>query len=296
MNHTAQNIMTFAIDQDGHVVHVDEVLNGSTCGCSCPSCHSALIAKNEGKERAHHFAHDGRIEEHSCSETALHFAAKQIITNKKRMLLPAAMIWEEGGEEKIIEFNDVILEHRLEAVVDDGNHIVVDCFGTYGNESMIIEIAVHHEVDLFKLKKIRALNIPSIEISLADIAENPWDWENLTHEVLFSAFRRKWLWQPEPTAEPPIEPPLLSNQLAGHIGLKEWIFDIGGSWVWVRELPYGNMKVFHRPSDYARKVVEPICRNRGFWNKQFKSWIVFDKFKDEILRCLAESGRQLNKL
>lgn len=295
MSHTQQYIMTFAIGHDGRVVHVNEVSNGAKCGCSCPSCHSPLIAKNEGGERAHHFAHDGRLEEHSCSETALHFAAKQIVADKMRVLLPGAPIWEENKEERIVELNEVILEHRLEDTTDEGNLVVVDCLGTFGAESLIIEIAVHHQVDLVKLKKLESLNIPSMEISLIDLADKPWDWENLTQEVLFGAYRRKWLWQPEPiTADVAFEQPT-SNLPISFPELKEWTFDVGGTWVWVRELPYGNIKVFHRPSEYARKVVEPICRSRGYWNAKFKSWIVFDKFKVDILRCLNESGRQLNQ-
>lgn len=290
MKHSLQNIMMFAVAQDSRIVHIDEVANGCKCECLCPACHTPLIAKNEGSERTHHFAHDGRMEQHSCSETALHFAAKQIVADNKKILLPEAPIWGDGGG-KIIEFVDVILEHRIDADIEDGKHIVADCLGIYGIETLIIEIAVHHEVDLVKLKKIQSMNISAIEISLADFANKHWDWESLAQEVLFSNQRRKWLWHAE----------IFSHEVKNekeadvpHIGddiKKEWVFDIGGHWVWVKKLPYSNIKIFHRPSAYARSVVEPLCRNRGYWSPKYKCWIVFDQYKDYILKSLSEVGR-----
>lgn len=279
----------FAVAQDGRAVHIDEVSNGAKCGCLCPACKSSLIAKNGGEERAHHFAHDGRVEDNACSETALHFAAKQIVADNKKVLLPSATIWgNEGGS--IINFTEVTLEHRLETDAEDGQHIVADCLGISNHRSMIIEIAVHHEVDLIKLKKIQALNIPSIEISLTDFANKTWDWESLTQEVLFSAQRRKWLWQPETKqAAQVVEEELKSPDI--NTDQNEWVFDIGGHWVWVKKLPYANIKVFHRPSDYVRKIVQPICQNKGYWNPKFNCWVVFDRFKDDILKSLSVSGR-----
>lgn len=283
MSRSLQSIMMFAVAQDGRAVHIDEVSNGAQCICTCPGCHSPLIAKNGGEARAHHFAHDGRIEEHSCSESALHFAAKQILSDYKKVLLPDIPLWGgEGGS--IIEFSEVLLEHRLATHANSGEHIVADCVGVYGPKSIIIEIAVHHQVDLVKSQKLQTLNMPSIEISLTDFAEIAWNWESLTQEVLFSPQRRKWLWQPDTTPIVQVIENDSDNQ-------SEWIFEIGGRWVWVKKLPYGNIKIFHRPNNYVRGIVQPLCQNKGFWNPKFNCWVVFDRFKDDILKCLSESGQ-----
>ncbi|MBO7595741.1 MAG: hypothetical protein J6T70_01690 [Bacteroidales bacterium] len=45
------------------LVHVDEVENGLNCGCICPTCKCALIAK-QGEIRIHHFAH--QCDDDSC--------------------------------------------------------------------------------------------------------------------------------------------------------------------------------------------------------------------------------------
>ena len=51
--------LTWAINQEGDLVHVDEVPNGNDCGCICPHCKSKLCAKNggDGEKMIHHFAH-----------------------------------------------------------------------------------------------------------------------------------------------------------------------------------------------------------------------------------------------
>jgi hypothetical protein len=236
--------MVFAHTENGRVVHVDEVPNGGKCGCLCPACKSPVIAKNGGDERAHHFAHDGRVEDQYCSETALHFAAKQIVADNKKVLLPSpTLLSNEGGT--IVDFSDIYIEHKLSTGTDDHSHIVADCFGITATKSIIVEIAVHHEVDLNKLMKIEYLGIPAIEISLRDFSNISWDWESLTNEVLYSAQRRKWLWQPitdsevEVVAEEIITPAVKTDQ-------SEWVFDIGGCWVWVKKLTYVNFKVFYR--------------------------------------------------
>ena len=285
MNKIPSNIMTFAVSQYGRAVHIDEVSNGAQCGCICPACKSPLIAKNGGEERAHHFAHDGRVENNFCSETALHFAAKQIVADNMTILLPSEAMWGlEGGS--IINFSQVVLEHRLETNLEADHHIVADCFGICASQSIIIEIAVHHEVDQIKLNKLQTLNLPSIEIVLTDFTETSWNWKSLTHEVLFAVQRRKWLWQPEEQVveAAPVNPVTIVDQ-------REWIFDIGGHFVWVKKLPHANIKIFHRPSDYVRKIVQPLCQNKGFWNPKYNCWVVFDKFRDELLKSLSESGK-----
>lgn len=41
--------LTFALDEGGSLVHVDDVSKGMKCGCHCPHCDAPLYAKNAGK-------------------------------------------------------------------------------------------------------------------------------------------------------------------------------------------------------------------------------------------------------
>ena len=57
--------LTFALDEVGPLVHVDDVSKGMMCGCHCPHCDAPLYAKNAGQIREHHFAH---AHGHECEE------------------------------------------------------------------------------------------------------------------------------------------------------------------------------------------------------------------------------------
>ena len=53
--------------RDGSIVTIEDISEserGKKCGCVCPSCGAALIAR-KGEEREHHFAHDPN---HPCDE------------------------------------------------------------------------------------------------------------------------------------------------------------------------------------------------------------------------------------
>lgn len=71
--------LTYAIDSNNRLVHIDEVSTGLQCGCICPACKEPLVAKNNGKFRVHHFAHQFESECTGAYETMLHLLAKERI-------------------------------------------------------------------------------------------------------------------------------------------------------------------------------------------------------------------------
>lgn len=71
--------LTYAINQEGELVHVDSVPNGNECGCKCPACNKPLQAKNEGRIKSHHFAHQQGVDCPTAYETSLHLLAKEKI-------------------------------------------------------------------------------------------------------------------------------------------------------------------------------------------------------------------------
>jgi hypothetical protein len=72
------------------------------------------------------------------------------------------------------------------------------------------------------------------------------------------------------------------------------IFDIvGKGLVETRELPSGDMTVWHPMSAGLRDIVEPICRGRGHWQAEFNNWIVFRQFAEAVLADLEAQGRRL---
>ena len=71
--------LTYALNQEGKLVHVDNVPNGKECGCICPACKKPLQAKNGGQVREHYFAHQPGVDCPTALETTLHFLAKDKI-------------------------------------------------------------------------------------------------------------------------------------------------------------------------------------------------------------------------
>lgn len=71
--------LTYALNHEGVLAHIDSVPKGNNCGCFCPACKKPLQARNAGQIRVHHFAHQPGVDCPTAFETALHLLAKQLI-------------------------------------------------------------------------------------------------------------------------------------------------------------------------------------------------------------------------
>lgn len=144
-----------ALNADGKSVYIDDVPNGKNCNCNCAECGGKLVAKNKGRIKIHHFAHESGNDSIKCSQTALHLLAKEIIANEKRIPIP------RNGQ---IEFykTDFIEQEKFM------NDIIPDLYATCENRPYIVEILVTHEVDEEKLQKIVQHKISGVEVDLSD--------------------------------------------------------------------------------------------------------------------------------
>jgi len=282
--------MSFALLSTGRIVHIDDVPNGARCGCICPQCERSFIAKNGGQERAHHFAHAGGTECEGGNETALHMAAKQIVADHRRVVLPFSLGEINGQEMQFVEFDSVELEYVLKNASTQ-QRIIADCYGTNSEMPFIVEIAVHHRVESEKGAMIASLGLAAIEIDLADLIGKMICWDDLRKAVLFETFRRRWISTPSVQQSVAIvEAATTLVQRAPIPRCREWCFAIGQTWIWVKEFQSGDLRVFHRYDQGVRQVIEPMCRTRGYWNAQYKNWIVFKQFKAELLEQLGKQG------
>lgn len=71
-----QPYLTYAVDSNGKLVHVDDVPKGKACGCFCPNCKGRLLAR-QGEKRKHHFSHLSGTECEHAYESMLHLLAKE---------------------------------------------------------------------------------------------------------------------------------------------------------------------------------------------------------------------------
>ena len=170
--------MIYAL-RDNQIVHISDVESGINCNCRCSACDEPLIAR-KGSKVMHHFAHKSTKNCEYGYQTSLHLAAKDIISknmifsvpelylslkmcNRRELLEPAA----------VLTVYKVILEKRLDTIIPD---ILLET----NIGKIIVEIYVTHEIDNEKKKKIKSLNIPTIEIDLSkfDREISPSDLED----------------------------------------------------------------------------------------------------------------------
>ncbi len=150
MNHYILQALTL----DGKSAYIEDVPNGKNCGCVCAECKGALVAKNKGTIKIHHFAHASGNDSIKCSQTALHLLAKQIVMEEKR--IPA---FREGKIE-FVQVNTVEAEKNL-------GDIIPDLYAEYEGKPIAIEIFVSHAVDEKKFAKIQSHKLTTFEINLS---------------------------------------------------------------------------------------------------------------------------------
>lgn len=182
--------LTYGI-REGQLIHVSFVDRGAACGCTCPACGAALVAK-KGTLRSHHFAHANGEECAFAAETALHLAAKEILERRKEIVLPSVQVKFETYKRPVTLATEaryvldrVILECRI-------GSIVPDVIAFVRNRPLLIEIHVTHLVDDAKVKRIRGMEMSAIEVDLSDISR-ACETAELESIVIDSVDRKSWL-------------------------------------------------------------------------------------------------------
>lgn len=183
--------LTYAIDASGRMVSIESVENGLACNCICPKCKQPLIAKNEGRTRHKHFAHQGIYGEttsrtcHDSYITALHRLSEQIIRERKLIMAPD---YEGVKEAHQISFTEVEVEER-----NDRTDLQPDLVGILENGyRCLIEIRNTSKISQLKKEKIINDGLICMEIDVRDML-----LEDLEDFLLNSSERRTWVNNPE---------------------------------------------------------------------------------------------------
>lgn len=161
-------LVPFGLKED-KLYEPTQVKNGKACGCVCPACKNALVAKQNAQTP--HFAH---AQDENCArgfETAVHQAVKQIIAERMEVRLPA-LVWinplprkNESTKlyiERTIKLQSVSLEERVDDFIPD--IIVIANDTTY-----LVEVAVTHFIKEDKQHKINKKKIPTFEIDVSSL-------------------------------------------------------------------------------------------------------------------------------
>lgn len=152
-------LLTYALNENNKLVHIDSVDNGSACKCVCPNCKKSLDAKNGGDKREHHFAHShGNVCE-GAYETALHLLAKEVVLEEQKIMLPLTESDHPSG---------LVSLHQVEQEKWDENYgFRPDVEGIMPNgERLLIEFLVSHKIQKKKRETILENHLKCIEIDL----------------------------------------------------------------------------------------------------------------------------------
>lgn len=199
--------------REGKMCAARDVPTGLRCGCVCVGCGQPLVAKNQGHKVRPHFAHHV---DRACPggfESSIHHRAKELIVDKKILMLPAwdgdeampnpPVALDSGGwlhEGRRVEVPPTVItltDARPEVQRGDYRPDVV---GMDRDGELLIEIRVTHAVGDQKARNVQSDGQRMLEIDLSAItfedAENP---ELFEHLVLNTPSNRIWISHPPAT-------------------------------------------------------------------------------------------------
>lgn len=179
--------LTYALDANGKLIHVDCVSTGLACKCFCPHCKSELVAKNGGNRKVHHFAHANGSDCVGTIESALHKMAKDILQEHKLLMLPPVL-------QNRIDTQKTFEKVKIE-IFDKELSLRPDCIGyTESGQFVWVEFKRTHEVDVKKAGKIISARIDCVEIDLNSCELDPAKVKSFIEN---SSEGRKWIYNHE---------------------------------------------------------------------------------------------------
>lgn len=192
----AEPKLTYGKNQEGRLVHIEDVPSGLECNCVCPECGAKLIAR-KGKTRQKHFAHANGADCAGARMTALHMLAQQIIHEEKKIRKPWFKDYCEDPSKEIY-FESVLLEQRFKTTEINRRP---DCVGIIKNGDkqyeVWIEIKVTHEVDEEKLNDIKHLGAICMEINLSGLLDTDYTIETIREALFNNIGNKKWINYPQ---------------------------------------------------------------------------------------------------
>lgn len=302
-------LQSFGIAKNGSIASVTEVERGLACGCTCPSCHLPLIAK-QGDVRVWHFAHTPGTDCEHGAESALHHAAKAVLERAGGLQIPGVEIrqtyrhpdgrYGEGNacqDARWIALDNLQVEVRLD-VPGHAEHIQPDVMGYSDGRLFLIEVAVTHFVDFDKYLKLKALNLPALEIDLSAWHRETWDWDALEAAIIGDVANKQWLVFPEreklqaealqlarekalaqplPTAAPPHKTPAPRER-----------YRVDGRSVMIRRYPFGTTLWAPYDATFNEVIKGWARRLGGKWQPSYRNWL-FPKGATDRLVSAIES-------
>lgn len=174
-------VFSWAENEQGKMVHVDNVPRGIQCGCKCPYCHERLLARH-GEVRQHGFAHHSDTRGANlkiCYVVTMYKLAEQIIQSAKRIHAPS---YYGIFPEMDIEFVDVRIDSCFERADKQPDVIAT----TKEGQQYLIEFLFQYKIQHKTAIDYKNMNCLEIDLSNQSL-------ETLESFLLSSSKDRKWM-------------------------------------------------------------------------------------------------------
>lgn len=194
---TSQLRVPFAIDGTGRVVEARTLARDDAGPFVCAACKSPLVARR-GDVNVWHFAHKTEGNCETAFETAVHAMAKQILFDARYFRTPGLICraYVLPSEKDICLCEERTVHWEFPGEVELSlEEIRPDFIVSFGDERLIIEVAVTHFSNKGKKAKLNALQIPAVEVDLSDVPRTITA-ANLKSRLLDSVDDKSWLYYP----------------------------------------------------------------------------------------------------
>ena len=194
------------------LVDVSEVDRGRNCDCICPSCKTALIAR-QGDKNEWHFAHDSKVASTNTVEACKYsfwvsvvLMAKQLLKDANALTLPSLTMYTndatkyEVAKNSSIKCNDLKVDVKIDTTT-------VDATFKLGKYSVAIFFTAPHRKDSIPHEIMSNDKIGILEISLIDATQ--WLYGNnnrgsyrktLEHNIINNVKCKSWIYHPRKSA------------------------------------------------------------------------------------------------
>ncbi|PWV62226.1 hypothetical protein [Plasticicumulans acidivorans] len=193
--------LSWGLGEDGRLHFIEDVERGLACACRCTQCSARLVARNGGRERAHHFAHYQVGVCIGAAESALHRLAKQIIAEAMRLRLPELRLSELQQTKMMAVAEQVLWPSRMFAA----HSVDVECsyagcvpdllLRDASGEWLVVEIAVTHFATEEKTARLKSADVMSLQIDLSRL-DRQISRKDLTEILIDGVEYKSWLHHP----------------------------------------------------------------------------------------------------
>lgn len=159
---------------DGQFVSPEEVIRGLACNCVCPGCGHPVQARH-GTERVWHFAHAKASDCVGAYEKSVHEAAKQLLRDRKALLLPAVAVTVAAVDafSRLLQEHETVLppqrisfESCLPGQQIGG--VAPDLVGLLRGRRLLIEVTVFHRLMPDKAQRLKQTGLAVLELDLSE--------------------------------------------------------------------------------------------------------------------------------